>query len=90
LFTESDTTGEKDFEEFFTEKEVLDMVRFENLGIIKNDLNIEAEKLARFENTIQDLRNRNGWTKQEIVDLFYFMIPDFGHMETGKYLDAKM
>jgi FlaA1/EpsC-like NDP-sugar epimerase len=90
LFTESDTTGEKDFEEFFTEKEVLDMVRFENLGIIKNDLNIEAEKLARFENTIQDLRKRNGWTKQEIVDLFYFMIPDFGHMETGKYLDAKM
>jgi len=90
LFTESDTTGEKDFEEFFTDKEVLDMVRFENLGIIKNTLNIEADKLAHFENTIQDLRNRGGWTKQEIVDLFHFMIPDFGHKETGKYLDAKM
>ncbi|MCW9067877.1 MAG: UDP-N-acetylglucosamine 4,6-dehydratase, partial [Sulfurimonas sp.] len=35
LFTSSDTTGEKDFEEFFTDKEVLDMQRFENLGVIK-------------------------------------------------------
>lgn len=90
LFTVSDTTGEKEFEEFFTYKEILDMERFENLGIIKNELNIEKDKLAHFENTIQDLRNRGVWTKQEIIDLFHFMIPDFGHKETGKYLDAKM
>ena len=90
LFTESDTTGEKDFEEFFTVKEILDMGRFENLGIIKNDLNIEVDKLVYFENTIQDLRNSGGWTKQEIVDLFHFLIPDFGHKETGRYLDSKM
>lgn len=90
MFTVSDTTGEKEFEEFFTYKEILDMERFENLGIIKNELNIEKDKLAHFENTIQDLRNRGVWTKQEIIDLFHFMIPDFGHKETGKYLDAKM
>jgi FlaA1/EpsC-like NDP-sugar epimerase len=90
LFTESDTTGEKDFEEFYTIKEVLDMERFENLGIIKNELNIELEKLNYFENTIEALRSRGAWTKQEIVDLFYCMIPDFGHKETGKYLDSKM
>jgi FlaA1/EpsC-like NDP-sugar epimerase len=90
LFTESDTTGEKDFEEFYTVKEVLDMERFENLGIIKNELNIELEKLNYFENTIEALRSRGAWTKQEIVDLFYCMIPDFGHKETGKYLDSKM
>lgn len=90
LFAESDTTGEKDFEEFFTDKEVLDMGRFENLGIIKNDLNVELEKLNHFENSIESLRAVGTWTKQEIVDLFHFMIPDFGHKETGKYLDAKM
>lgn len=89
LFTESDTTGEKDFEEFFTDKEVLDMERFENLGVIKNDLNVESEKINHFENRIESLRAGN-WTKQEMVDLFHFMIPDFGHKETGKYLDAKM
>jgi hypothetical protein len=90
LFTESDTTGEKDFEEFFTANEVLDMSRFENLGIIKNELNVESDRIIHFENTIQELRNRGDWTKQEIVDLFHYMISDFGHKETGKYLDAKM
>lgn len=90
LFSESDTTGEKDFEEFFTDNEVLDMERFENLGIIKNDLNIEYERLVRFENAIQVLRSKGEWSKQEIVDLFHYMIPEFGHKETGKHLDAKM
>lgn len=90
LFTASDTTGEKDFEEFFTENETLDMVRFENLGVIKNDLNIEQDKLQLFESTIQALKVNKKWDKEEIVNLFFKMLPDFGHKETGKYLDAKM
>ena len=90
FFTESDTTGEKDFEEFFTDKEVLDMQRFENVGVIKNELSFASEKLIYFENAIQELRNRGKWTKQEIVDLFHIMIPDFGHKDNGKYLDGKM
>ncbi|WP_347361139.1 UDP-N-acetylglucosamine 4,6-dehydratase, partial [Vibrio vulnificus] len=52
LFTESDTTGEKDFEEFFTDKEVLDMARFENLGIIKNEPLYQPELLSLFEEQI--------------------------------------
>ncbi|MFC6099494.1 UDP-N-acetylglucosamine 4,6-dehydratase [Olivibacter domesticus] len=90
LFTESDTTGEKDFEEFFTEKEVLDMTRFDNLGVIKNELNVEEDKLLLFSSTIQELKKSKSWTKDEMVDLFHKMIPNFGHKETGKYLDAKM
>ena len=90
LFTVSDTTGEKDFEEFFTDKETLDMERFENLGIIKNELNVEAVKLNDFEEAISTMKGNRKWTKQEIVDLFFYMLPDFGHKETGRYLDAKM
>lgn len=90
LFTSSDTTGEKDFEEFFTDTETLDMERFENLGVIKNELNIEEEKLHLFETTINALKTARKWNKEEIVDLFFKMIPDFGHKETGKYLDSKM
>lgn len=90
LFTESDTTGEKDFEEFFTESEDLDMDRFENLGVIKNMVHVEDEKLQLFEDTISKMKRNRKWEKQEIVDLFFKMIPDFGHKETGKYLDAKM
>lgn len=90
LFTESDTTGEKDFEEFFTNSETLDMDRFENLGVIKNQLNVEEDKLEVFEKTLNKLKSQKKWTKEEIVDLFFYMIPDFGHKETGKYLDSKM
>ena len=90
LFTESDTTGEKDFEEFFTEKEVLDMACFDNLGIIKNDLLYQPELLSLFETQICQMKSAREWTKEQIVDLFFTMIPDFGHKETGKYLDSKM
>ncbi|PSB80698.1 UDP-N-acetylglucosamine 4,6-dehydratase [Photobacterium damselae] len=90
LFTASDTTGEKDFEEFFTDKEELDMSRFENLGIIKNDPLYEQELLTLFENSIAEMKGERAWTKEQIVKLFFTMLPDFGHKETGKYLDNKM
>lgn len=90
LFTSSDTTGEKDFEEFFTDNETLDMARFENLGIIKNDPLYQQELLALFEQQIDQMKLKREWSKEEIVKLFFSMIPDFGHKETGKYLDSKM
>ena len=90
LFTGSDTTGEKDFEEFFTENEVLDMQRFNNLGVIKNEAIFEPALLSEFETSIQSMRDKRAWDKRSIVDLFFKMIPDFGHKETGKYLDGKM
>jgi FlaA1/EpsC-like NDP-sugar epimerase len=90
LFTPSDTTGEKDFEEFFTDAEVLDMDRFQNLGVIKNELNFNEALLNSFEKTIKDLKQKLSWEKEDIVKLFFKMIPDFGHKETGKYLDGKM
>jgi hypothetical protein len=90
LFTESDTTGEKDFEEFFTDNEALDMNRFNNLGVIKNKPEFDAELIVEFERTIAGLKADKSWTKEQIVTLFFTMIPDFGHKETGKYLDGKM
>ena len=90
LFTESDTTGEKDFEEFFTSSELLDMARFENLGIIKNEPVYEPELLVFFEEKISQMKERKAWSKEQILDIFFKMIPDFGHKETGKYLDSKM
>lgn len=90
LFTSSDTTGEKDFEEFFTELETLNMARFESLGIIKNEADFDEQLLIEFQEGIAAMKKDLVWTKQDLVDLFYRMIPDFGHKETGKYLDSKM
>ena len=90
LFTKSDTTGEKDFEEFFTENETLDLERFENLGIIKNELSIDQDKIDLFDKEIGQMRSVGYWEKDQIVDLFNNIIPNFNHKETGKYLDSKM
>ena len=90
LFTQSDTTGEKDFEEFYTEKECLDLERFNNLGVIKTPALFDDNLLSMFEETIGTLRHNQHWNKKEIVDLFQQMLPEFGHKETGKYLDGKM
>ena len=89
-FFSSDTTGEKDFEEFFTANETLDMNRFDSVGVIKNAPIFDDEKLQNFTDTIEMMRRQPTWDKPEIVTLFNTMIPDFAHMETGKYLDGKM
>jgi UDP-N-acetylglucosamine 4,6-dehydratase len=90
LFTKSNTTGEKDFEEFYTDKEALDMSRFENLGVIKNTPEFDEDKLTEFENVINRLKSSLSWTKRQIVDQFFIMIPDFNYEDKGKYLDGKM
>ena len=90
LFTNSDTTGEKDFEEFYTDQEVLDMDRFNNLGIIKNEAAYDEALLDEFEERISLMKKNLAWSKDDLVQMFFRMIPGFGHKETGKYLDSKM
>jgi FlaA1/EpsC-like NDP-sugar epimerase len=89
-FFKSDTTGEKDFEEFFTNKETLDMTRFDSVGIIKNALGFDAVILQHFTDTLTAIKAKPSWDKAGLVDLFNEMIPDFAHKETGKYLDGRM
>jgi len=90
LFTDSSTTGEKDFEEFYTDKEILNMERFENLGIIKNGPEFDENQLNDFSNTIHKFKSNMKWTKKEIVGEFFKMIPEFNYYDTGRYLDGKM
>ncbi|GAB3654868.1 UDP-N-acetylglucosamine 4,6-dehydratase [Echinicola sediminis] len=90
LFTSSDTTGEKDFEEFFVEHEELDLERFLNLGIVKSQLEFDEQKLEEFLMKIDTLKRGLEWSKQDIITLFNNLLPNFDHKETGKYLDSKM
>jgi FlaA1/EpsC-like NDP-sugar epimerase len=89
-FFESDTTGEKDFEEFFTDKENLDMDQFIGVGIIKNKPIYDSAKLDLFLSRVEALKESGSWDKQAIVDLFFDLLPAFTHKETGKYLDQRM
>ena len=89
-FFKSDTTGEKDFEEFFTDKEDLDMDRFETVGVIRNQPDFDEAKLDEFMAGIEALRNKGTWAKEDIVQLYFGLLPEFAHKETGKYLDQRM
>jgi FlaA1/EpsC-like NDP-sugar epimerase len=89
-FFKSDTTGEKDFEEFYTDKDSIDMKCFNNIGIIKNKALYDDTKLKLFTDTVAAVRTQGKWTRSELVDLFNEIIPEFNHKETGKFLDEKM
>ena len=89
-FFKSDTSGEKDFEEFFTDNEILDMDRFINVGVIKNEADFDNNFLDNFIEVINCMKGQQVWEKAPIVELFNRMIPGFDHKETGKYLDGRM
>lgn len=90
LFSKSDTTGEKDFEEFYMDGEELDLNRFLNLGIVKSKLSFDVNTLTSFVENIKSLKYKLAWDKNDILNEFINILPEFDHMETGKYLDSKM
>lgn len=90
FFFDSDTTGEKGFEEFYTEAEDLDMDRFKNIGVIRNSPEVDVSKLDYFLQEIHRVRSLDTWSKSSLVNAFTAILPDFNHIETGKDLDSKM
>ena len=90
VYTGSDTTGEKAYEEFYVEGEALNMTRFTSLGVIESSPRhtmIEVDKLfAEFKNIFA----KDNFTKAEVVDAIRQFIPAFHHEERGKNLDSKM
>jgi len=90
FFFGSDTSGEKTFEEFFTEKEVLDNETFINLGVVKNSKKRSMQEIDEIFDRLHTLFESNKVTKAAIVDILKIYLPNFEHIETGKGLDSKM
>ena len=89
-FFGSDTTGEKGFEEFYTDKETLDLDIFHSIGIIKNSVSYNNDLLDFFEKEITALKQNKQWNKKDLLNIFKEVLPNFNHLETGKNLDQKM
>lgn len=90
FFSKSDTTGEKDFEEFYSSTERLDLDRFKGVGVVKNNYSEQEKKLSEFLAQIKSIRKRPNWTKKEILETFTYLLPKFSHDEKNRYLDQKM
>jgi FlaA1/EpsC-like NDP-sugar epimerase len=89
-FFQSDTSGEKMYEEFYVGTETLDMDRFQELGVIKDTAIIDRTEMADRMLTLRALFDNPAVQKNDIVAWMTAVIPDFHHIETGKYLDQKM
>ena len=87
-FFKTDTSGEKTYEEFYTEEEDYEINKYDSLGFINTpDVEISFEEVeSDFENIFNDINSE----KSDIVTIIKNYVPDFMHIETGKHLDQKM
>jgi len=89
-FFESDTSGEKAYEEFFTAGEQVDLHTFKNLGVVKNAPTKDLPEIDAIFSKLKALFESTDYNKEDIVNLIKSIIPNFSHKETGKNLDQKM
>ncbi len=86
----SDTSGEKQFEEFFTENETVDVGRFRSIGIITDKQICDRDKLSTLFVELENVFLGENAKKEDIVRIMGDYLPNFSHIETGKSLDGKM
>jgi len=89
-FFTSDTSGEKLYEEFYTDTDEVDMIKYEGMGVIKNAVKPSKTQIENCINELQMLMQSDAYDKSAIVSLMKKHLPDFEHIETGKSLDQKM
>ena len=89
-FFESDTSGEKAFEEFYTPGEVLDLEKFVNLGVVKNAKRRNLKEIDGILASLRAIFGSSDCTKAKVVEVLRDYLPNFAHIETGKGLDQKM
>ncbi|MFT7155480.1 MAG: FlaA1/EpsC-like NDP-sugar epimerase [Parvicella sp.] len=89
-YFESDTSGEKSFEEFYTADEELDLETYQGLGVIKNIGKKTPDEVNEVISVLTEILHNESITKQMIVDTMSSYIENFHHIETGKNLDQRM
>lgn len=89
-FSESDTSGEKAFEEFYIPGEEVDMNKFKSLGVIKDKSITDRNAVVELIRTLDNAFESENCCKADIVNILSQYLPSFEHIETGKSLDGKM
>lgn len=89
-FSESNTSGEKPFEEFYTDTEKVDMNRLNALGIIVDKEISDRDRIEKLFSELKEEFEKEETTKNKIVQIIKDYLLNFEHIETGKSLDSKM
>ena len=90
VYFRSDTTGEKDYEEFYIPGEKINMDRFSSLGVIEESKHRPMNEIEEFYNKLETIFANENFTKAEIVEALKEFLPNFEHEEKGKNLDQNM
>ena len=90
VYFESDTTGEKGYEEFYVPGERLNLERFSSLGVIEDVSKRPLSELDSFFDELESLFALPDCHKSDIVTALKRFLPNFEHVEKGKNLDQKM
>ncbi len=90
VYSKSDTTGEKSYEEFYIPGEQINMDRFRSLGVIEKSTHHSQTDIASLFNNLKSTFDRPDFTKADIVKVLTEFLPNFEHEEKGKNLDQKM
>lgn len=89
-YSYSNTSGEKAYEEFYTDNEMVDLTRLKALGIVTGKTVPDKAKIEELFNNLNAAFDKEQTTKEEIVQIMKDYLPNFEHIETGKQLDNKM
>ena len=89
-FSDSETSGEKPFEEFHSSSDEVDRERFESIGVIESRPDeIDGDTVTAFFEFARRAR-MDGASKSEYVEAFRALLGRFDHVETGRNLDQRM
>ena len=89
-FSGSNTSGEKSYEEFYTDEETVDFERLHALGVVTDKEIPDKDKVEVLFGELTKAFEKEESTKEEIIAIMKGYLPNFEHIETGKSLDSKM
>lgn len=89
-YSGSDTTGEKSYEEFYTDEETTEMDRHASLGVVVNLKLRPKEELNNLLERLESTFSNSATRKADIVNVIKEFLVNFNHVEVGKTLDTKM
>ena len=87
---ETNTSGEKLYEEFYTDNEDFNLNKFHALGVISKESSYEIVQFDNIFKELYTLLSNPSLQKGDIVAWLKKYIPEFEHIETGLGLDKKM
>lgn len=89
-YSGSNTSGEKAYEEFYTDSETVDFDRLRALGVVTGKQIPDVSRIEALFEKLHAVFAKDDTTKEEVIEIMADYLPNFEHIETGKSLDSKM